>query len=125
MNDLSKRKYIYRIYSSEDCVIHCEKHPVIYINSKVVYYKDHRKQEYLNYRLVSSVYDEFIEVTLNVCGNFERYFWKVENFDSKAETEKAYSRRVQSDIELAKESMERAEKEYAAKKQKYYDLIRK
>lgn len=122
--DLSKRKYIYRIYSSEDRVIHCEKHPVIYINSFVVYYKDHRKQEYLDYRLIKSVEEEFIGVTLNCFGNYEKYFWKVENFDSKTETKKAYSLRVKSDIENAKESMDKAEKEFELKKQKYYELLK-
>ena len=122
--DLSKRKYIYRIYSSEDKVIHCEKYPIIYINSEVVYYKDGRKQEYLNYKRVSSVEDEFTGVNLSIYGYFEKFYWKVENFDSKRETENAYSLRVKSDIENARDSMNRAEKEYELRKQKYFDLLR-
>lgn len=124
MKDLSKRKYIYRIYLSEDSVIHCEKHPIIYLNSLVVYYKDCRKQEYLSYKLIKNVEDEFTGVTLNYFGNYDKYFWKVENFDSKTETEKVYSLRAKSNIELAKESMERAEMEYNAKKQKYFELLK-
>ena len=125
MEDLSKRKYIYRIYASEDRVIHCERHPVIYINSMVVYYKDHRKQEYLNYRLVSGIEDKFIAVDLGYYNNYEKYFWIVENFDSKTETEKAFSLKTKNDIEKAKEAMDRAAKEYEAKKQKYYSLVTK
>lgn len=46
--NLSKLKFIYRLfYDSTDKKLHCEKYPVIYINSKVVYYKNVRKGETL------------------------------------------------------------------------------
>lgn len=37
--DLSKCKYIYRIYVARDTVTHVEKFPVIYANKKYIYYK--------------------------------------------------------------------------------------
>lgn len=121
---LSKRKYIYRIYSSDDKVIHCERHPVVYINSQVVYFKDGRKQEYLNYKRLNNVEEEFTGVKVSIYGYFEKFYWKVENFDSKRETEYAYSLRVKNDIENAKDAMDRVAKEYELKKQKYYELLK-
>ena len=44
--NLNKYKYIYHIYQSGN-IIHIEKYPVIYINSKVIYFKTGRK-EYLS-----------------------------------------------------------------------------
>lgn len=41
LKDLSKIKYIYRIYESKDYVLHLEKYPVIYINSEILYFKVH------------------------------------------------------------------------------------
>jgi hypothetical protein len=84
LNNLSKIKYIYRIYESEDEVLHCEKYPVVYINSKVVYFKDARKQEYLNYVRLSNVLDNFTQFYQNnyylshyrPC--FNRYFFNME-----------------------------------------------
>lgn len=81
--NLSKIKYIYRIYESSDRILHCEKHPVIYINSKVVYFKDVRKQEYLNYVRVDKVLDNFVSAcTLNRFGCYnayiDKYFWNIE-----------------------------------------------
>ena len=56
--DLSKIKYIHHIYSSEDRVIHCERHAVIYINSTYVYYKL-QKKDMLNYIKTKNVVDKF------------------------------------------------------------------
>lgn len=44
--NLNKYKYIYHVYQSGN-IIHIEKYPVIYINSKVIYFKTGRK-EYLS-----------------------------------------------------------------------------
>ena len=41
---LSKQKFIYYVYES-DKTIHIEKFPIVYINSKYVYYKHSRKHE--------------------------------------------------------------------------------
>lgn len=40
--NLSKCKYIYRIYKENDS-FHIEKYPIVYINSEVVYFKTGRK----------------------------------------------------------------------------------
>ena len=43
--ELSKKKYIYRLYKARDGVPHVEKYPVIYINEKYVYFKVASKSE--------------------------------------------------------------------------------
>lgn len=85
LQNLSKIKYIYRVYESKDKVLHCEKYPVIYINSEVVYFKDCRKQSYLNYIHIENVQDNFIDFKKNYLTHsfgshvgFDRYFWNIE-----------------------------------------------
>lgn len=83
LNNLGKIKYIYRIYESSDEVLHCEKYPVVYINSKVVYFKDTRKQEHLNYVRFSNVLDNFTQFYKNSCMGyysscFDKYFFEME-----------------------------------------------
>jgi hypothetical protein len=82
--NLSKYKYIYRIYEDRTGEVHCTKHPVIYINSKVVYFKDARKQEYLSYISVDGVSDDFASYTNEVLSkpyyrSVNHYFWSVED----------------------------------------------
>jgi len=122
--DLGKIKYVYRIYSSEDKIIHCERHPIIYINSNVVYFKDSRKQEWLTYIMTKSVIDEFMGINepFYTYAIYDKYYWKVENFDSKKSTEEAYSLNSKNDLDSAKTSMERAAREYQMKKEKYEKL---
>ena len=43
--ELSKKKYIYRLYEAKDGVPHVEKYPVIYINERYVYFKVASKSE--------------------------------------------------------------------------------
>lgn len=123
--NLGKQKYIFRIYASEDKVIHCEKHPVIYLNSEVVYFKDTRKKEYLNNTKFNNVKDEYLGITskdLSLYGWYDNYFWKVENFDSKKATEDAFEQKRKTELERAKCDFERAEKEYLSKKASYEKL---
>ena len=54
--NLSKIKYIYRIYSADD-MLHLERYPVVYINSEVVYYKNARKNSFLGYEYLTSILD--------------------------------------------------------------------
>ena len=79
LKNLSKIKHIYRIYESEDEVLHCEKYPVIYINSMVVYFKDTRKQGTLNYTNIDNVLDNLtVFYQDNYYPRFDRYFWNME-----------------------------------------------
>lgn len=82
--NLSKYKHIYRVYEDSTGTIHCTKYPIIYINSKVVYFKDVRKQEFLNNVYINNVSDDFTsyaEKMLSKSFNWrvDHYFWSVED----------------------------------------------
>lgn len=62
MKNLSKIKYIYRIYSADN-TLHLERYPVVYINSEVVYYKGARKNSLLNYEYLNNVLDEHTTIS--------------------------------------------------------------
>ena len=118
--NLSKIKYIYRIYESSDKILHCEKYPVIYINSEVVYFKDTRKKEYLNYTRIDRVLDNFVNVCKpNRFGIYntyiDRYFWNVETNveeiyeDLKKQRDEAKS---ENDKQRKLDRLERVKREY-------------
>lgn len=83
--DLSKVKYIYRIYESyPDGKLHCEKYPVIYINKEVTYFKT-GKTQFLKHISTNLVLDNFTSFSHMVFKQnwqyrtyFDRYFWNVE-----------------------------------------------
>lgn len=113
--ELSKHKYIYRIYASDDKVIHCEKYPVVYSNSEVIYFKDARKKEHLNYTMFRNVKEEYLGITSNDVssyGYYDHYFWKVENFNSEKATSDVFEQKKKSELENAESTLRRAEQEY-------------
>lgn len=82
--NLSKIKYIYRIYSADD-MLHLERYPVVYINSEIVYYKAARKNSLLNYEYLNSVLDKHtrIEKPHSYYCRYtvpwiDKYFWGIE-----------------------------------------------
>ena len=122
LKNLSKIKYIYRIYEATDGILHCERFPVVYINSEVVYFKDARKKEYLNYIKVRNVTDNL--TAFYNSGNyvkyysyFDKYFWNVENNiqeiyeDLKKQKAEA---QIKDEKEKAMSRYERAKREYEA-----------
>jgi len=124
--ELSKHKYLYRIYASDDKIIHCEKHPVIYLNSKVVYFKDIRQAERLKSITFNRIEDEYSGIRksdINTYVSYERYFWKAGNFNSKEATEEAFSIKKASELEQVESDFKRAEKEYLYAKEKYEKLL--
>lgn len=76
--NLSKYKYIYRIYESGDKVLHCEKYPIIYINSEVVYYKTKRSNARLHFVDRHRVLEDFAKYTItkNWYGSYTSCFDK-------------------------------------------------
>ena len=84
--NLSKIKHIYRIYTSQDKKIHCERYPVVYINETYVYYVQ-SKRSILEYVSLTSLREVFTGSLsdLEPIGHFgmNRYFTKVENFDAE------------------------------------------
>ena len=74
LKDLSKIKYIYRIYESKDYVLHLEKYPVIYINSEMLYFKVHGNKT-LNSIYINNILDCHVKYEdLKFCA---KYFWGI------------------------------------------------
>lgn len=76
-NNLSKLKYIYRIYESEDKKLHLERYPIVYINQEVVYFKTGRDNMKLPWVRCADVKDDFVEFGAGYygCALFNQYFW--------------------------------------------------
>ena len=126
LKNLSKIKHIYRIYESEDEVLHCEKYPVIYINSKVVYFKDARKQEMLNYTNINNVLDSFTDFYQNNyyrdCYSpcFNKYFWNMET-----NIQEIYADlKKQRDVIRSKNEEERKRNRYERAKREYEEALK-
>ena len=126
--NLSKYKHIYRVYEDRDRELHCEKYPVIYINSEVVYFKDARKQEYLNNVRTNRVSDDFASYAITVLSKsynwgIDGYFWNIED-DIREQfqefkKQRLISRAIQNEKQItaryvqAKKELEAAEAELA------------
>lgn len=76
--NLSKYKYIYRIYR-EDNNFHIEHYPIVYINSEYIYYKGKRKDMLLNYIRVNKLWWEKSKL-------FENIEEAIEYINNKKET---------------------------------------
>lgn len=129
--NLSKYKYIYRIYEDSIGDVHCTKYPVIYINSKVVYFKDARKQEYLANTSVDRVSDDFaswVNETLAkpYCFNVDSYFWSIEDGITELfrefKKQRALARVVQNEKQITARYV-RAQKEFEAAKAELTKLV--
>jgi len=71
--DLSKQKYIYKVYTNDNHEIHCEKYPVVYANKERVYFKDSGPD--LDSTITSNIRDE---LTVNDIVNWRTFYWKVD-----------------------------------------------
>ena len=118
--NLSKYKHIYRVYESDDKQIHCEKYPVIYANSKVVYFKDARKQEYLNHvdtKRIKTNFEDAVNTALNNpwCRRIDEYLWDVEGNLLEMFNEFKHNReliRLRESEDLIIKNIAKAKKEY-------------
>lgn len=75
MENLSKKKYIYEIYRATDGTFHCNKYPIVYINSKVVYFKEGRCHDLLGMTPIGFVkksIDDFDDLNI-----YRDYVWDV------------------------------------------------
>lgn len=125
LKNLSKVKYIYRIYESDNEVLHIERYPVIYINSKVVYFKTASKQEYLECKKITEVSDDFVHFYQKIYTywplysrvSFDEYFWNVETNVNKIYQDliqQRYKMRHETDLERKRKKAEQAKREYEA-----------
>lgn len=76
LSELSKRKYIYKIYQATDGMFHIEKFPIIYANSAYVYFKVANKQELQHVRL-QYIKDDITDLSFlnNCCNRNGLYVW--------------------------------------------------
>lgn len=112
--NLSKCKYVYRIYK-ENNNFHIEKYPIVYINSEVVYFKTGRKKYIENM--------SFSNLWTNIKENFEKAIVYINNtvtcYDYYPtnvyfiETDKL----KEFDLSLIKQSLKDESKESKIKKQ--------
>ena len=121
---LSKHKYIYYVYETADKTIHIEKFPVIYINSKYVYYKRHRKDE-LDKVYVGYVKDSLADVynkDYKFISESDRYFWNdVDNAQDVVDMlkKKADEDRIKNNKSWAERDLEYAKKKYEQALEQY------
>lgn len=76
LSELSKQKYIYKIYQTYDGMFHIEKFPIIYANSAYVYFKVANKQE-LQCVGLRYIKDDITDLSFlnNSCNTRGLYVW--------------------------------------------------
>lgn len=126
-NALSKQKYIYYVYDADaGKTMHIERFPVVYINSKYVYYKHSRKHELEKVYLgdVKDTLANVFEKDYKFVYSRDRYFWNTaENPEEVVATLKkvADERRIEKNKSWAEKELERARRAYEDA-QKRYDI---
>lgn len=77
--EMSKNKHIWCVYMSTDGKIHMEKYPIVYLNSKYVYYKTARK-DMLSREYASSIRESLDSRCIDAIlyGN-RRLFWQIDD----------------------------------------------
>ena len=120
--EMSKNKHIWCVYMSSDGKIHMEKHPVVYLNSKYVYYKTARK-DMLDWEYASSIHERLDSHCIDaILGMNRRWFWKIDDNmnnvlqDVKsakvARDEKRAIEKIKAEYADAQRRLERAKKAY-------------
>lgn len=112
--NLSKIKHIYKIYSSKDRTVHCEKFPVVYMNSTATYYVGSKKQ-YLSKVSTRAIKDSFKGVKdlgTGYYGLYEKFYLTVENFNSKECTDYVFKEKKEKRLRRTQDRMERAKRDY-------------
>lgn len=120
---LSKQKYIYYVYEADN-TLHIEKLPVVYLNSKYVYYKHSRKHE-LEKAYLSDVKDtleDVFEKDYKFIYSRDRYFWNPAENPEKVVAmlkKRADEKRIEKNKSWAEKELERARKAYEDAQKKY------
>ena len=122
--NLCQHKWIYFVYTNANGDNHIEKYPVIYINSKYVYFKRARQDQlgYINTSLVNKDLASVFKKDYKFLWDRDKYFWICEeNADGIIEAAKA---RFDEDRKnrwknQAKMELERAKRNYELAMEKY------
>ena len=117
IKNLSKYKYIYHIYKSEDNQLHMEHYPIIYINDYKVYFKTGRKQD-LSYQYMKNIYNT--NEHENSLRKYHKWYDKYILADDKTDVQNIFDdvkQQHQIDVSKAEEKIayiryEKAKKEF-------------
>lgn len=136
--NLSKCKYIYRIYREHEN-FHIEKYPIVYINSKVVYFKTGRKNdiERMNFnslwKNINESFDAAIEYINNLTDSQYRYTTsvyfveadKLKEFDLSLIKKRLNKESKESKIKTQEQEVERCKRIYELQLRKLKDIKKK
>jgi len=126
--ELSKyvHKYIYHIYTKSG-VFHCERFPIVYINSDYVYFKtsgvkllEHCKVE----NVIKPYSTSDLKFTSSIFGDyFSKYYLDISEFSAEDAKEFLENNKTNRNIEYVEQEFKVAEKIYLDKKSKYEKLL--
>lgn len=136
--NLSKCKYVYRIYKENDN-FHIEKYPIVYINSEAVYFKTVRKNdiERMNFnslwKNINESFDAAIEYINNLTDSQYRYTTsvyfvetdKLKDFDLSLIKKRLNKESKESKIKTQEQEVERCKRVYELQLRKLEDIKKK
>lgn len=136
--NLSKCKYVYRIYKENDN-FHIEKYPIVYINSEAVYFKTVRKNdiERMNFNSlwenINESFDAAIEYINNLTDSQYRYTTsvyfveadKLKEFDLSLIKKRLNKESKESKIKTQEQEVERCKRIYELQLKKLEDIKKK
>ena len=136
--NLSKCKYVYRIYKENDN-FHIEKYPIVYINSEAVYFKTVRKNdiERMNFnslwKNIKESFEEAIEYINNLTDSQYRYATsvyfvetdKLKDFDLSLIKKRLNKESKESKIKTQEQEVERCKRIYELQLRKLKDIKKK
>jgi len=105
--NLSKMKYIYKIYSS-DSIVHCEKYPIVYINSENIYYKVARQSQLMRIdtKSVKDCCNGIEDLNTRYYWSGNSFFFQVVDFDSDRFTKEVFRKEISDKLERARRDAE-------------------
>ena len=105
--DYSKVKHVFRIYTNVDGMTHCEKYPVIYINSEYCYIKIGRKRE------LESVKTSQIREKYDIDNPNFGYYFDIDRFAVEDFQTAIKCKQLQHNLDYVKRGIESAKKDIA------------
>ena len=121
---LQQFKYIYNIYISSG-LFHCERFPIVYLNSDYVYFKRNGRQ-LLDYQKTENIRKQYsiseLEF-LNSKNSFNRFYLDVSDFLIEEANDFLAKRENNNSIKQAEIEFRLSEERYLDKKSKYEKLL--
>ena len=118
-------KYIYHVYTSNG-VFHCERFPIIYINSDYVYFK-RSGIKLLDIQKIKNIRSKYsvseLKFVSSINDYFNRYYLDVSEFSAEEASNFLDSYRSDKNFERIEREFQVAEKVYLERKSKYEKLL--